>query len=640
MAAAFPQGTLGWYVKRWRVMQPGEILQRVGEQCAMRLLHARIQWDRFRDGAPVLNPDGFAFCRAMTPQLPDLPWAPVPEADRTLEGEGPSLGWRWAWRPDDAVWHEAPDTGRNWPRRFYAEIPHRQGNPYGDVRVAWEPSRLQHLVTLALLARQGTAGTRTSAVTMLEAQLQSWVRANPPLTGIHYISAMECALRILAVCHAVDLVRDRVPIGRRTWQAVLELVSGHARMIVRRLSRRSSLGNHTLAEAAGLVYAGALFPEVEEADGWLAEGRALLEEESGRQILEDGGGIEQAFWYLLFIADLIGLAANLLDHRGLPVSSSVREAHRRASSFLADFAADPAGLPAIGDADHGHALSPYLRLSFRGGRRWKPGLTTYAQSGYSAIRGEEPADPELVFDHGPLGMAPSFGHGHADALAVFLRIGRQTVLVDPGTGCYTADPVWRAYFRSTRAHNTVTADGLDQAVQETAFLWSRPYRAELVRREEFSDGTVQLLARHDGYRSRLGITHWRGILHRPDGYWLVWDRLQGEGVHEAELHWHLGVEPLMDAGCCYLRVAGRTLGLSVDGGIGTLHRGETDPPAGWRSPRYGVKEPITTLRVRARGSLPLEFRTQLWLAGGPAPAERVDEDVSLFRRWIDDARTR
>jgi hypothetical protein len=626
-------------MKRLRVMSPAEIMHRVGERCTMRLMHVRHQLSRFRDGSGACDPARFSFCRAKEPQLPGLPWELTAEAERALAGESSAPGGRWVWRPDDAVWHEASDTGRRWPRRFFSEISHRAGNPYGDVRMAWEPSRLQQLVTLAHLARRRTAHERARAVAMLEAQLLSWVRSNPPLTGIHYISAMECALRIIAVCHAVDLARDILQSPRRTWPAVVELVAGHAGMIARRLSRHSSLGNHTIAEAVGLVYAGALFPEMENADRWLATGTAVLGEESGRQILPDGGGLEQAFWYLLFIADLYGLAATLLEHRRLPLPGSVRDAHRRAASFLGDFAAAPSELPPIGDADHGYALSPYLRLSFGRERPWKRGLTTYERAGYSVVRAVEPERVELIFDHGPLGMEPGFGHGHADALSVSMRLDRDAVLLDPGT-CTYADPPWRAYFRGTAAHNTVTVDGQDQAIQETAFLWTQPFHAELVRREVSPDGAVRLLARHDGYERRLGVTHWRAILYQPPGFWLIWDQVAGQGVHEADLHWHLGVEPLSDARSYYLRIADRTLGLSVEGGTGTLHRGETDPPSGWRSPRYGVKEPITTLRVRARGSLPLEFRTQLWLSDEPRTADEAAAEVSRLRRWIDDASAR
>jgi hypothetical protein len=60
--------------------------------------------------------------------------------------------------PDGSCWHRAPDTGALWPRRFFADIPIHAGNSCGDIRIAWEPSRLQHLVLLAMLAQQAEPG--------------------------------------------------------------------------------------------------------------------------------------------------------------------------------------------------------------------------------------------------------------------------------------------------------------------------------------------------------------------------------------------------------------------------------------------------------------------------------------------------
>ncbi|MST34736.1 hypothetical protein GHK86_18660, partial [Acidimicrobiaceae bacterium USS-CC1] len=54
-------------------------------------------------------------------------------------------------------------------------------------------------------------------------------------------------------------------------------------------------------------------------------------------------------------------------------------------------------------------------------------------------------------------------HAHADALAVEVRHGGVDVLADPGTYCYHGEPAWRAYFRSTLAHNTLELGGTDQA---------------------------------------------------------------------------------------------------------------------------------------------------------------------------------
>ncbi len=45
-------------------------------------------------------------------------------------------------------------------------------------------------------------------------------------------------------------------------------------------------------------------------------GLRTLRQEAARQILPDGGGIERATWYHLFVLDLIGLVERLLDFQG------------------------------------------------------------------------------------------------------------------------------------------------------------------------------------------------------------------------------------------------------------------------------------------------------------------------------------
>ena len=57
------------------------------------------------------------------------------------------------------------------------------------------------------------------------------------------------------------------------------------------------------------------------------------------------------------------------------------------------------------------------------------------------------------------------------------------LLVDPGTYCYHGEPEWRSYFRSTRAHNTIEVDGVDQAVEAGPFMWSTHADAVVDRTE-------------------------------------------------------------------------------------------------------------------------------------------------------------
>jgi hypothetical protein len=200
-------------------------------------------------------------------------------------------------------------------------------------------------------------------------------------------------------------------------------------------------------------------------------------------------------------------------------------------------------------------------------------------------------------------MPPLYNHGHADALSITLSLNGMPIIVDPGTYRYNGEPDFRRYFKGTRAHNTVTVDGEDQAVQETGFIWSRPYRACLTE-AKMVEGAFILDACHDGYK-RLGspLVHRRRMLVSDRGIYLIRDSFAGSGSHDFELNFHL--HPTM-------RVENGNNGwvISKDEGM-QVHIASHDPlqfASGWRNPilgwyssAYGVLEESGVLRGVKRG---------------------------------------
>jgi hypothetical protein len=556
---------LAWYIKRFSVMSPHDILHRVGEQLTLKTLYLNYLFNKPRDSYSI---ESFAFCSSAKSCLPILKWNF--NAD-VLELSGSNTN--------------------SWPKKFFNSIPYRDGNPYGDIRVAWESARLQNLIELAFIKNQSP-----------EKQFLSWIKDNPPLSGIHYISVMECGLRILSVCYALDKMRDKLENSTETWNALLQLVESHATLIEKRLSLYSSAGNHTIAESVGLIYAAILFPEFKAAKRWKKKGLTLLEQEAARQILPDGGSLEQSFWYLLLITDLCGLTIKLLEHYDEIVPISISSAYSRATKFLNSFANSPKELPSIGDADNGYALSPYLNISWNKNSS-KTLCKTFDKAGYTLIQGKS---FKLIFDHGSLGMSPSYGHGHADALSIILDVAGENVLVDSGTYSYIGN--WRRYFRSTKAHNTITIDDQDQAIQETAFMWSKPFQCELVH----NDGKF-IVAKHNGYQHIANIIHWRGIIYYPVGIFIILDHITGEGSHNIELNWH-----------CRLPI-----NLSIEG-CQSIENIKT-----WQSSYYGYKESINTIRASTSNLLPQTLITHINLTSN-AVAENlnINKDIEKIKEWI------
>jgi len=625
---------LRWYWKRAKLISGREAVHRL--RGALETRRLRRDWERKTGicAEGMADPARFDFCSASTSRLGEVPFRWDEAAARHEEiadGGRPEPPFRWRWRDEPAVWHAVQDGARRWPLDFFADIEHRPGNPWGDAREIWEASRLQHLVPMALAAQHGSDGYAAVRVASIERQLVSWVNANPPLTGINHASAMECALRIVAVCHAVDLIRGRLDRSSPVWAALPALIRTQAGLIERKLSLFSSLGNHTIAEATGLLYAGILFPELEGAARWQEIGLALLVQEAPRQILDDGGGIEQAFWYHAFVVDLCGLVLRLLALKGSTAPPALTAAVERGRAFLAAFADRQGRLPDIGDRDDGYALSPLLHQ--RAPRTSPPPASeTFSMAGYTRISVAAAADSFLVFDHGPLGMAPGFGHGHADALALFLVLDGEIVLNDPGTYGYGLEAEWREYFRSTAAHNTVVLDDADQARQETRFQWSAPYTSVLARIEE-GEGGLLALARHDGYASR-GAIHWRGLFVAREGFAVV-DTVVGTRACRTAAHWHCGV-PVVSAGTpgrYQLKCRNGHVSLEAEGGSAELFEGSLSPRLGWTAPVYGKKVPQPTLRIARDGGLPHTIATRFRFDGRFMPLPFEGQARERIRQW-------
>src|SRR5689334_5387939 len=130
------------------------------------------------------------------------------------------------------------------------------------------------------------------------------------------------------------------------------------------------------------------------------------------------------------------------------------------------------------------------------------------------------------------------GHGHADALSFTLFSGGREILIDPATCVYNAEPEWRKFFRSTRAHNSVVVDGESQSEPGGSFSWKRKARAR-VRKNISLPEFDYIDGEHDGYTALpKEIAHRRRLIHiRPD-YWIVLDDFQGRGEHEFDCLYH------------------------------------------------------------------------------------------------------
>ena len=242
-----------------------------------------------------------------------------------------------------------------------------------------------------------------------------------------------------------------------------------------------------------------------------------------------------------------------------------------------------------------------------------PGSTALEDAGvYVLTSGRRtPSEMFCVADAGPLGYLAIAAHGHADALSFALSVGGQPVIVDSGTFAYHGHENWRAYFRGTKAHNTVNIDGLDQADGVLPFIWRGKVNSQVLDWNPTPSGG-RLHAEHDGYTRIEGSPIHQRELELDQQQLTISDQVQGEGSHHVEFRLHFSPDCQMriDGDTCYVSWPAGDLQIHLDSQLRwRLCRADHD--GGWYSPHFGTRVPSTTMIGEIETRLPIAFNTTI-----------------------------
>ncbi|HUP02324.1 MAG TPA: alginate lyase family protein [Gemmatimonadota bacterium] len=641
---------IAWYVRRLSRMSPREVTMRVRDAIILAswwVEQRTSPGDRTAAAAP--SPRGSpaplptAARGAIVPVVRERLLA---AADRLLEGR---------WRVFDRVldgfgadwdWFLDPRTGRRAPaKRFAPGIDHRNEARVGNVKVLWDLSRHQHLTFLA--AAYYLSGDERYVERVRE-HLSSWWRANPFLRGIHWTSGIEIGMRLIAWTWIRRLV-DEWPGASDLFErnpSFCRQLADHRRYVSRLQSHGSSANNHLIAELAGLFISSCAFPSGPDASGERERVAARLRAEIDRQTFPDGINRELASEYHGFVLELLLAAALEGEAAGCSLGVEAWETIRRMVDGLAAVSDCRNRPPRKGDGDDAHGLllddptydrwNDLLDTGARlfGSLPWWPAIRAgsvraplwtslaalpvlpddrlaqrpalFPHAGFAILRSGAGSDEIWCHcDHGPLGFLSPAAHGHADALSVELRVGGVEVLTDPGTYCYHGEPPWRAYFRSTLAHNTLELGRQDQSRSGGPFLWLDSTSAWLVEASGLEGGVVaRWHAIHGGYeRLEPAALHERTVeLDRSARTVTIRDLIRSAGPHEGRLAFHLGPRITVRLQTSEAMLAwtdggrARRATLELPAGLDwTAVEGETNPPLGWYSERFGSKRPTVAL---------------------------------------------
>lgn len=568
-------------------------------------------------------------------------------ADCLLAGEFDLLGYHGLRYdgPEGIDWHLDPVHTRRAPEDFWGNVRYLD-SACGDHKIIWELNRHQHWLALGR-AYWLTGDPRYRGLAI--AELEQWMAANPPLTGINWASMLELGFRSISWLWAIHFFAEPAADDRSPW--LVDLLVGLDRQldhVEHNLSYYFSPNTHLLGEALALYVCGRALPYLAASERRAATGRRILLDEISRQIGSDGGHCERSTHYHRYTLDFYLLALVVARITRDDASQAFERAVERLG-FAARLLADDLGrLPHLGD-DDGGALFPLTgrrvddirdslaaaaaltgRTDLRIGRVPEEPYWLLAHPAFELsrdrLRQPVAAEPigsaalpdtgyyvsrsisgdHLIVDAGPHGYMNG-GHAHADALSLTLSVHGRPLVVDPGTGCYTSDPALRDRFRSSALHNTLTLDERSQSLPSGPFHWAHTANSH-AHRWRTNAGFDYFEGSHDGY---LPLEHRRHVLALHGDLIVVADLIRGEdertAPRRADVHWH--IDPrwhvTVNDRHAELSAGGERVQIVAPLGIMTVFRADEQTGLGWHAPVYGRVEPAITIRVSHTGGVPL-----------------------------------
>ena len=389
-----------------------------------------------------------------------------------------------------------------------------------------------------------------------------------------------------------------------------------------RILNRFTVGNWLIHELNGLAQSGLLYPFFKDAKSWTDTAFRKLSEELEKQIYPDGFQFELTTGYQGVVIRHYMSVMAVASAYGYPIPKNFYDMIEKMLNIYLVLRLSSGRVPNINDGGHGSAkshIAPFVRyfpenelfrwLMTDGKEGKKPDFNSILlpYAGMVVFRtGWDETDVSAFFDAGPLGEA----HQHEDKLNLIICANGRNLLAEANTYAYDTSEM-RKYVLSTRGHNTIRINGMDQN-RLKGFKWQHEMLSE--KADVTFSVTDELETARGYYDEGYGddqahlARHERTVtlVKKPkEGrpFFIVTDRLTSENENNYESIWHFDV-PEITLTANSVRSNDITAFICGDvGGMNIVRGCEYPQVQGWtcHSSLQGSAQPIPTLLHTVKG---------------------------------------
>lgn len=290
--------------------------------------------------------------------------------------------------------------------------------------------------------------------------------------------------------------------------------------------------NWGLTQSGGLFMGSIGFPEFVRSSEWHEKAVERLEEQFDSELSEGGVYSEDTSNYSSVVFNDMTSLKRMAERNGAKLSDHFDDMIQKFAHYMMDMHSNAGKGVGWGDGGSGQRASGYLSFvadwykdealrykSTFGMQGDHPGYTSkfYDKPGENilSMRSDWSTTGLHLFSEFRSGFG---GHGHADDLMIVASAYGDELLIDNGNYTYDGIGGFRAWHRSTAAHNTVEINNTSQVMDAENGIDTNTSQVEWMTNDGFDLFSGET-------RSNLGFTHNRSIYFLKPQFWIVSDVL-------------------------------------------------------------------------------------------------------------------
>jgi len=322
--------------------------------------------------------------------------------------------------------------------------------------------------------------------------------------------------------------------------------------------------NMGVTDAKVILEMAVVLPELNKSQEWMDWGWERGLDQMNGVVYPDGVEKELCPSYHTGVMNNFASFMEIANAAGNEVPSVFVQKLQKMAGFLMNLARPDGYLPAFNEVKQSDGASTAVRSRVRnianatnenGVLRWYASSgsegtppehtsTSFDWAGYYVMRsGWDRNANYMAIKAGPYGLA----HQQEDKLSFELSANGEPFLIDPGFYTYDSGSIWRKYFRSSLAHNTVVPNGLSQMRNHQRSLWENNTLNDAIwltnekydfLSAKYESGYAELIHVAGSTPSVLHeFGHQRDVLFIKPGLWLMIDWMDpgnsDENLYEA-----------------------------------------------------------------------------------------------------------